>query len=92
MADHTMRVANYGDVMPPPAFDRLRALAIGSQAIGLILIITLGTVMGNAARPWQGVVLAGMLAMALSIALMRLYRRNLARKRWAERLNDHEDA
>jgi uncharacterized protein (DUF983 family) len=48
--------------------------------------------MGNAARPWQGVVLAGMLAMALSIALMRLYRRNLARKRWAERLNDHEDA
>ncbi|WP_447045218.1 hypothetical protein [Vreelandella sp. H-I2] len=77
--------------MPPPAFDKLRALAIGSQAIGLITIITLETVMGNAARPWQGVVLAGMLATALSIALMRLYRRNLARKRWAERLeaNDH---
>lgn len=33
--------------MPPPAFDKLRALAIGSQAIGLILIITLETVMGT---------------------------------------------
>ncbi|NYT71418.1 hypothetical protein HZU72_03140 [Halomonas sp. QX-2] len=80
--------------MPSPAFDKLRALAIGSQAIGLILIMTLETVMGNAARPWQGVVLAGMLATALSIALVRLYRRNLARKRWAERLEakDHDDA
>lgn len=80
--------------MPPPAFDRLRALAIGSQAIGLILIITLETVMGNAARPWQGVVLAAMVAAALAIALVRLYRRNLARKRWAERLdgNDNDDA
>ena len=89
-----MRAENYGDVMPSPAFDKLRALAIGSQAIGLILIITLETVMENAARPWQGVVLAGMLATALSIALVRLYRRNLARKRWAERLEakDHDDA
>lgn len=84
--------------MPPPAFDRLRALAIGSQAIGLILIITLETVMGNAARPWQGVVLAAMLITALTLALVRLYRRNLARKRWAERLedsahdNEHDDA
>lgn len=80
--------------MPPPAFDRLRALAIGSQAIGLVLIITLETVMGNAARPWQGVVLAAMLATALTIALVRLYQRNLARKHWAERLdeNDHDDA
>lgn len=78
--------------MPPPAFDTLRALAIGSQAIGLILIITLETVMGNAARPWQGVVLAAMLVTAATIALMRLYRRNLARKRCAEHLDDHEDA
>jgi uncharacterized membrane protein len=80
--------------MPNPAFDRLRALAIGSQAIGLILIITLETVMGDAARPWQGVVLAAMVATALTIALVRLYRRNLARKQWAERLqdNDHDEA
>ncbi|MDQ7733218.1 hypothetical protein QT231_10945 [Halomonas sp. SpR1] len=76
--------------MPPPAFDKLRALAIGSQAIGLILIITLETVMGDAARPWQGVVLAAMLITALTIALVRLYRRNLARKRWAERLEDND--
>lgn len=78
--------------MPPPAFDRLRALAIGSQAIGLILIITLETVMGDAARPWQGVVLAVMLVTALAIALVRLYRRNQVRKRWAQRLDDHDDA
>lgn len=80
--------------MSTPAFDKLRALAIGSQAIGLILIITLETVMGDAARPWQGVVLAAMVATALTIALMRLYRRNLARKRWAERVqdNDHDDS
>lgn len=71
--------------MPPPAFDKLRALAIGSQAIGLILIITLETVMGNAARPWQGVVLAAMLATALTIALVRLYRRKRAQKQLAER-------
>ncbi|WP_235040979.1 hypothetical protein [Vreelandella profundi] len=78
--------------MPPPAFDRLRALAIGSQAIGLILIITLETVMGDAARPWQGGVLVAMLVTASAIALMRLYRRNQARKRWAQRLKDHDDA
>ncbi|CAM3589677.1 MULTISPECIES: hypothetical protein [Halomonas] len=78
--------------MPPPAFDRLRALAIGSQAIGLILIITLETVMRDAARPWQGVVLAVMLVTALALALVRLYRRNQARKRWAQRLDDHDDA
>lgn len=77
--------------MPPPAFDKLRALAIGSQAIGLMLIITLETVMGNAARPWQGLVLAAMLVTALTIALVRLYRRNLARKRWAERLDDNDN-
>ena len=76
--------------MPPPAFDKLRALAIGSQAIGLILIITLETVMGDGARAWQGVVVAAMVATALTIALVRLYRRNLARKRWAERLDDND--
>ena len=86
-----MRAENYGDVMPPPAFDKLRALAIGSQAIGLILIITLETMMGDAARPWQGVVLAAMVATALTIALVRLLRRNLARKRWAERLDDNDN-
>ena len=77
--------------MPPPAFDKLRALAIGSQAIGLIVIITLETVMGNAARPWQGVVLAGMLATALSIALMRLYRRKRHQKQLAERRRKAEE-
>lgn len=71
--------------MPPPAFDRLRALAIGSQAIGLLLIITLETVMGNAARPWQGVVLVGMLATAIVIALMRLYRRKRHQRQLVER-------
>ena len=81
--------------MPPPAFDRLRALAIASQAIGLTLVIGLEPVRGNAARPWQGGVLAGMLFAALSIALVRLYRSNLARKRWVERVadsdHDHSD-
>lgn len=77
--------------MPPPAFDKLRALAIGSQAIGLILIITLETVMGDGARPWQGVVLVAMVTTALTIALVRLYRRNLARKRRAERLDDNDN-
>lgn len=71
--------------MPPPAFDKLRALAIGSQAIGLTLIITLETVMGNAARPWQGVVLAAMLATAIVIALVRLYRHKRYQKQTAER-------
>ncbi len=71
--------------MPPPAFDKLRALAIGSQAIGLMLIITLETVMGNAARPWQGVVLAAMLVTALTIALVRLYRYKRHQKQVAER-------
>ncbi|AQU84641.1 MAG: hypothetical protein JJT87_05015 [Halomonas sp.] len=78
--------------MPQPAFDMLRALAIGSQALGLMLIITLETMMGDAARPWQGVVLAFMVAAALAIALVRLYRRNRLRKRQAQRLADHDDA
>ena len=77
--------------MPQPAFDVLRALAIGSQALGLMLIITLETVMGDAARPWQGVVLALMVAAALAIALVRLYRRNRLRKQQALRFADHDD-
>jgi hypothetical protein len=76
--------------MPQPTFDPLRALAIGSQAIGLIVIITLDTVLRDAARPWQGVTLAVMLAFALGIALTRLYRRNRARKRLAQRAEEEE--
>lgn len=76
--------------MPQPTFDPLRALAIGSQAIGLMVIITLDTVLRDAARPWQGVTLAVMLAFALGIALMRLYRRNKARKRLAERAEEED--
>ncbi|MGM0522247.1 MAG: hypothetical protein ACQEQ6_09235 [Pseudomonadota bacterium] len=76
--------------MPQPTFDPLRALAIGSQAIGLMVIITLDTVLRDAARPWQGVTLAVMLAFALGIALMRLYRRNKARKRQAERAQEED--
>lgn len=77
--------------MPQSAFDMLRALAIGSQALGLMLVITLETVMGDAARPWQGIVLALMVAAALAIALVRLYRRNRLRKQQAQRLADHDD-
>ena len=71
--------------MTSSGIDVLRALAIGSQALGLALIIALETVMGNAARPWQGVVLAIMLVTALLIALARLYRRNRQRKEADER-------
>ena len=70
--------------MAKPAFDILRALAIGSQAAGLIAIITLETVLGDAARPWQGLTLGLMVAAALALALARTYRRNRQRKR-AER-------
>nr|WP_298250485.1 hypothetical protein [uncultured Halomonas sp.] len=66
--------------MAKSAFDTLRALAIASQALGFILIITLETVMGDAARPWQGLALATMVVAALWIALARRYRRNQARK------------
>lgn len=76
--------------MPQPTFDALRALAIGSQAIGLMLIITLETVLGDAARAWQGVTLAAMLTAALGIALVRRYQRNKIRKRDAERTGKGE--
>ena len=78
--------------MPHPAFDVLRALAIGSQALGLIVIITLETLLGDAARPWQGLTLGVMLAAALIIALVRLYRHNRLRKQRAERLGDNDHA
>ncbi|TFH87084.1 hypothetical protein EQG41_09570 [Billgrantia azerbaijanica] len=77
--------------MAKPAFDILRALAIASQALGFILIITLETLMGSAARPWQGWTLATMVLCALSIALARLYRRNKRRKALDRRLADADD-
>lgn len=70
--------------MAQKSFDMLRALAIGSQAIGLMLIITLETVLGDNARIWQGVTLALMVTAALCIALVRLYRRNTKRKQHAK--------
>ncbi|MBZ5488600.1 hypothetical protein HW452_13800 [Halomonas aquamarina] len=78
--------------MPHPAFDVLRALAIGSQALGLVIIITLETVLGDAARPWQGGTLGLMLTAALILALVRVYRRNRLRKQRAERLGDRDHA
>ncbi|MGY4878640.1 hypothetical protein ACLUEY_12235 [Vreelandella aquamarina] len=77
--------------MAQQAFDMLRALAIGSQAIGLMLIITLETALGDNARLWQGVTLALMITAALCIALVRLYRRNKQRKQRA-RLHEEDDA
>ncbi|MEQ5803237.1 hypothetical protein [Halomonas sp. H10-9-1] len=71
--------------MAKSAFNTLRALAIASQALGFILIITLETVMGDAARPWQGWTLAAMVIAALAIALVRLYRRNRAHKAHSRR-------
>ena len=41
--------------------------------------------MDNAARPWQGWVLAAMLVTALTIALVRLYRHKRLQKQLAER-------
>jgi Flp pilus assembly protein TadB len=78
--------------MAGSSFDTLRALAIASQAVGFILIITLETVLGDAARPWQGVTLAAMVVVALGIAVVRLYRRNRRRKALARRLADEEGA
>ncbi|HET8791656.1 MAG TPA: hypothetical protein VFM75_10630 [Modicisalibacter sp.] len=62
------------------SFDTLRVLAIASQAAGFIAIIALETLMGDAARPWQGMTLALMLGSALWVALLRRYRRNRQRK------------
>ncbi|GHB33637.1 hypothetical protein [Salinicola rhizosphaerae] len=60
--------------------DNLRRVAIASQAIGFVLIIALETWLGDAARPWQGVTLAGMLVTAAWLALVRRYRRNRRRR------------
>ncbi|MFO7910167.1 MAG: hypothetical protein R6U42_09230 [Halomonas sp.] len=76
--------------MAQKPFDTLRALAIASQAIGLMLIITLETALGDNARLWQGVTLALMIAAALWIALIRLYRRNKLRKRQLARQQEDE--
>lgn len=72
--------------------DTLRALAIASQATGFLLIITLETLLGDAARPWQGVTLGGMLACALVIAVVRRYQRNRARRAAVERAHQHDDS
>ncbi len=72
--------------MPQSSFDTLRALAIGTQALGLALIITLEAILGDAARPWQGGVLAAMVACALVIALVRMYRNKRRQKQLAEHL------
>lgn len=77
--------------MPQPRYDVLRALAIGSQALGLVLIITLETLLGDAARPWQGAVLALMITAALAVALVRLYRRNRWRKQQAAQQARRDD-
>ena len=77
--------------MSQTSFDRLRALAIGSQALGLTLIITLETVMGDAARPWQGGVLAAMVGVALSIATLCWYRAKRRQKQQAEAARDRHD-
>lgn len=76
--------------MAQKPFDTLRALAIASQAIGLMLIITFETSLGDNARLWQGVTLALMIAAALWIALVRLYRRNKLRKRQLARQQEDE--
>lgn len=89
---HDLSLTHSGAYMAQPAFDTLRALAIASQALGFITIITLETVMGDAARPWQGWTLAAMVIAALWIAVVRLYRRNKARKAWhARQVRDEED-
>ena len=73
-------------------FDPLRVLAIASQALGFILIITLETLMPDGgARPWQGVTLAVMVAFALALAVARVYRRNKVRKSLTRRLADDDD-
>ncbi len=77
--------------MAKSSFDTLRVLAIASQALGFILIITLETLMGDSARPWQGVTLGVMVLCALFLALARLYRRNKARKAMDRRLSDDDD-
>jgi membrane protein DedA with SNARE-associated domain len=77
--------------MARSTFDNLRAWAIATQALGFVLILTLETLLGDAARPWQGWTLAAMIMAALWIALVSLYRRNRQRKALARRLEAQED-
>lgn len=77
--------------MAKTSFDTLRALAIASQALGFVIIITLETLMHEAARPWQALTLAAMVASALAIALVRHYQRNKARKARDQRLYSDDD-
>ncbi|ALM51194.1 hypothetical protein [Halomonas huangheensis] len=66
------------------ALDPLRVLAIASQALGFILIFVLGTIL-ESPRPWQGLTLAIMLVVALSVAVARRYRNNRLQKQRDER-------
>ncbi|GEN24962.1 hypothetical protein HCU01_29110 [Halomonas cupida] len=72
------------------AFDPLRVLAIGSQALGFILIFLLGTRL-ESPRPWQGLTLAVMLVIALSVALARRYRNNRLQKERDQRRQQLEE-
>ncbi|OHV11560.1 hypothetical protein BH688_07045 [Kushneria phosphatilytica] len=70
--------------------DPLRMLAITSQMVGFILIIILQTLLPpSQARPLQAAVLIVMLTIAVSVALMRRYRRN---RRWRDRLRHASSA
>ncbi|MAY71678.1 MAG: hypothetical protein CME82_09525 [Halomonas sp.] len=64
---------------PPKTFDPLRALAIGSQALGFVMIFVLGTTLDHP-RPWQGLTLGLMLVVALVVAIARRYRNNRLQK------------
>lgn len=71
-------------------YDRSRAIAVASQAAGLIAIVALETWLGDDARPWQGLVFALMLACGLGLALRSYYQKQKARR---EREHaDHERA
>jgi hypothetical protein len=61
-------------------YDRSRAIAVVSQAAGLIAIVALETWLGDAARPWQGLVFALMLACGLGLALRSYYLKQKARR------------
>lgn len=74
--------------MAKKTFDSLRALAIASQALGFIVIVTLETLLGDSARPWQALTLAAMVGSALGLAVVSHYRRNKARKARDLRAND----
>ena len=65
--------------------DRLRSIAIASQAIGFVLIIAFDTWLPDGmVRPAQGITLALMLSAALGVALARRYQRNRRLKKRAD--------